>query len=340
MGNAHLEEPRGSLRRRAKRVARRQSTGNSATSSGSARARRGGGGLGALADAYLERLRARGFAAGSLKHYRNMLNDFRRVVGIEGVNDARGVLTRHVDAYGAELATRGLALSTRLQRLRLVRAFFADLVERGHLLVSPVRAVRTRSRTDQLPKGVPNEANVVQLLEAVKVETPHGVRDRAMLEVLYGSALRASELVGLNGDDIELTAKLVRVRLGKGARDRQVPLAPSACLWLRRYLAEVRREWLPRGSALFVTRAGRRVSTWTLRAMLERLSQRALCVSLLAHTYRHAAATHMVNAGADIRFVQELLGHASVTTTQIYTRVRPLDVKRTHATSHPREVAS
>ena len=300
------------------------------------RTKHGGGDLKALAKAHIERLRVRSFAAGSLKHYRNMLADFCRVVGTEGVTDVRAVSPRVVDAYGVDLSERGLALSTRLQRLRLVRAFFADLVERGVLLVSPVRVVRTRSRTDQLPKRVPLETDVERLFAVVNVATLHGVRDRTMLEVLYGSALRAAELVALDRDDVDLKAGMVSVRCGKGARERRVPLTPAACRWLARYIDEVRSVWCPRGSALFVIHGGKRVSTWVLRAMLERVSVRAKRERTLAHAYRHAAATHMVAAGADIRYVQELLGHARVTTTQIYTRVRPLDVKRTHVASHPR----
>lgn len=335
-----LEEPRGTLRCASKRAQPRAADTKRITSSDVPRAPKGREGLQALADAFIARLRVRAFAAGTLVVYAGCLADFIAFMVTLGIADARGVLRMHIDRYGASLVARELATCTRSQRLRVVHAFFADLVARGSLLVNPVGRIRSVERYRALPKRVPSEGEVTRLIDDIDTSGDYGKRDRAVLELLYGSALRASELVAVAVEDIDVQRRVVRVTRGKGGRERRVPLTATSCSAIERYLRDVRVSWAPRGErALFVTKRGSPMSTWVLRALIERHEARAEIACARAHAFRHAAATHMVSAGADIRFVQEMLGHADVTTTQIYTRVRPLDVKKMHQRTHPREVA-
>jgi integrase/recombinase XerD len=190
-----------------------------------------------------------------------------------------------------------------------------------------------------LPKAV-SVAEVEQLLEAASVGgTPSAVRDRALLEVLYGSGARISEAVGLDVDDLDRDAGLVRLR-GKGSKERVVPIGRYALDALDAYLVRVRPELAARGRgtpAVFVNTRGGRLSRQSAWTVLQAAAARAgLAAHVSPHTLRHSFATHLLEGGADVRVVQELLGHASVTTTQIYTRVTADTLREVYAAAHPR----
>jgi integrase/recombinase XerD len=269
------------------------------------------------------------------------LRDFERYLDLYAVDDVRAVTPRHIDSYAAQLVRRGLSTSTRSQSLRAVDRLFADLVDRGVLLSAPTSRIEIPPRRVVLPTRVPSEREMRQLLAAPDTRRNTGVRDRAMLEVLYGSALRIGELCELILDDVDLTARVLRV-LGKGNRERVVPLSDAAASWLHEYLTVVRPRWThrrPLERALFLSNRGTPLSTNAARQAIWNLCRKARLARISPHAIRHAAATHMVAAGADVRHVQKLLGHEAISSTQIYTRVVPTDVKATHERTHPRELA-
>ena len=176
---------------------------------------------------------------------------------------------------------------------------------------------------------------MIRLLEAVPVETAAGVRDRAMLETLYGGGLRVSELVGLNVDDLDAESDLVRVR-GKGRRERLCPVGGMAAGWLRRWIS-LRQPKDPREPALFLNQRGTRLTTRSVGRLLEAHLVRAGLVDTASpHTLRHSFATHLLDGGADLRSVQELLGHRNLTTTQIYTHVTQDRILDIYHEAHPR----
>lgn len=222
--------------------------------------------------------------------------------------------------------------------LSALRRFYGRLVAEGGLALDPTLDIPPPRIGRPLPKGL-SEADVEALLGTPPTDTPLGLRDRAMLETLYATGLRVSELVGLTLGQISLSAGVVRV-LGKGRKERLVPLGEEALHWIERYLAQARPALLQgRGEseALFVTRRGgpmTRQMFWTL--LKRHAAQAGLAAHLSPHTLRHAFATHLLNHGADLRVVQMLLGHSDLSTTQIYTHVARARLKAMHQAHHPR----
>jgi integrase/recombinase XerD len=222
--------------------------------------------------------------------------------------------------------------------LSTFRRFFRWQLGRGRIVSDPTLQLANPVRASRLPK-VMSEKQVESLLAAPDTETPLGLRDRAMLETLYASGLRVSELVGLKLHEVGFNDGVVRV-LGKGSKERLVPLGEVAIDWLSRYLTEGRPEILKNqpGDDLFVTARG---GAMTRQAFWQLIKRYALIAGippekLSPHVLRHAFATHLLNHGADLRVVQLLLGHADISTTQIYTHVARERLKTLHALHHPR----
>jgi integrase/recombinase XerD len=223
------------------------------------------------------------------------------------------------------------------RRLTVFRRFYRWLV-RQHLRDSdPTLAIRSARQPPRFPKTL-SESQVEALLAVPDVSAPLGLRDRTMLETLYATGLRVSELVGLRTVEVGLNEGVVRV-VGKGDKERLVPLGEEARHWIERYLAQARGELLGARSAdaLFVTRRGEPMTRQMFWTLVKRHAAAAGILGPLSpHTLRHAFATHLLNHGADLRVVQLLLGHADISTTQIYTHVARERLKALHAQHHPR----
>lgn len=217
------------------------------------------------------------------------------------------------------------------------RKFYRYLVREGVILKDPMQAIDPPRIGRSLPKTL-SEADVEALLDAPETDDPIGVRDRAMLELLYATGLRVTELVGLEVTSLNLRQGVVRV-CGKGGKDRLVPLGEEAEIWLARYF-EASRPLLLAGRAsedVFVTRRGSRMTRQAFWHLIKRYAVVAgITRPLSPHTLRHAFATHLLNHGADLRVVQMLLGHSDLSSTQIYTHVAQERLKDLHARCHPR----
>jgi integrase/recombinase XerD len=224
------------------------------------------------------------------------------------------------------------------RRLSSLRRFYRMQSAAGAAKVDPTLRVRAPKLPRRLPKSL-SEEQVEALLDAPDTETTLGLRDRAMLETLYATGLRVSELVGLRLAQVSFDMGVVRV-LGKGSKERLVPLGEESILWLRRYLASARPELVGHGKsdAVFVTARRGALSRQAFWEIVKRHATRAgmTRASLSPHTLRHAFATHLLNHGADLRVVQLLLGHSDITTTTIYTHVARERLKQLHARHHPR----
>ena len=277
-----------------------------------------------------------GLSRNTLSAYRSDLAHFARHLA------ARGAVLEAVDRaaiydYLALRLREGYRARSNARLLSCLRHFYRWLLREGAIAADPTALVESPKLPRGLPKA-PSEAEVEALLAAPDVASPEGQRDKAMLELLYATGLRVSELVGLGVDEINLRQGALRVR-GKGGKDRLVPLGDEAQHWLSRWLAEGRGALLGRRASrdLFVTRRGAAMTRQGFWLRLKRLALTAgIARPLSPHGLRHAFATHLLNHGADLRAVQMLLGHASLSTTQIYTLVAREGLKRLHERHHPR----
>ncbi|SRR5579883_2678263 len=251
-----------------------------------------------------------------------------------GAADPSGVDAPRLRRYSAWLAGRGYAPSTLARRLASLRSYFRFLRRRGLVSADPAVGLRNPKQSRRLPRLLRVD-EVIRLLDSVPMETLAGIRDRALLETLYGGGLRVSELVGLNVEDLDLEQELVRVR-GKGRRQRLCPIGRVATDCLRRWIP-LRRPRLTREPALFLNQRGTRLTARSVGRFLETYLRRAgLADTASPHTLRHSFATHLLDRGADLRSVQELLGHRKLTTTQIYCHVTQERILDIYHEAHPR----
>ena len=235
------------------------------------------------------------------------------------------------------LAARKGRTSSAARMLSSLKRFYGWCLRERHIEADPTLKLDPPKRAPRFPKTL-SEADVEALLAAPDVATPLGMRDRAMFEVLYASGLRVSELVGLKVFEVNLDAGVLRV-LGKGSKERLVPLGEEAVDWVRRYMKEFRPALLKKNSSdhLFITGRGTGMTRQAFWQNIKRYGRRAVPGKHFSpHVLRHAFATHLINHGADLRVVQMLLGHADISTTQIYTHVARERMKLLHAKHHPR----
>jgi integrase/recombinase XerD len=279
----------------------------------------------------------RGLSRNTLVSYQSDLRHCARWLAGHAGGELLGARRDQLLGYLAAAVDQGVRPRTSARRLSTLRQFYQWALREQLVAADPTAQIEAPRLGRPLPKSL-SEAEVEALLEAPALETAEGLRDRAMLEVLYATGLRVSELVNLQPDQLSLAQGLVRV-VGKGGKERLVPLGDEAVRWLERFIAGARVELLSGqpSAALFPTRRG---GAMTRQAFWYRIKKHALAAgirqSLSPHTLRHAFATHLVNHGADLRVVQLLLGHSSLSTTQIYTHVARERLQALHARHHPR----
>ena len=285
-------------------------------------------------------LRRRGMAEKTRVAYAGDARHFAAWATDRGADPAE-VDVRMLRRYAAGLAERGIAPATIARRLAALRALFRTQMQAGARADNPAELLSSPKRPQRLPH-VLKAGEVAALLDSIPAATPLEVRDRALFELAYACGLRAEELVTLDLDALDFDAEAVRVE-GKGGKTRLVPLGEHARQALERYLAKAR-PVLQTGDgdpALFLSKSGRRLSTSDVRRRLSGWTRRAVARSpALArahpHALRHSFATHLLDGGADLRAIQELLGHATISTTQVYTRVESARLRYAYSRAHPR----
>lgn len=239
--------------------------------------------------------------------------------------------------YAAQLAERGLAPRTVARKLAALRACFRVLVEHGRMEANPAELLASPKLPQRLPRAL-KPADVSALLDRIPASTPLEVRDRALFELAYACGLRAEELVDLDVGSVDFDAEQVRVE-GKGGKTRFLPVGEHALRAIARYLERARHA-LEAGTgepALFLSKSGRRLSTSDVRRRLRTWARHAAAQGAVhPHALRHSFATHLLDGGADLRAIQALLGHASLSTTQVYTRVESARLRAAYRRSHPR----
>nr|WP_188622326.1 tyrosine recombinase XerC [Caldalkalibacillus thermarum] len=273
----------------------------------------------------------------TLRYYVQDIEDFTRFLKQHGVSNYAAVSYVHIRKYLSLLHDKAYARRTVSRKLSSLRSFFRFLEREGYVAVNPVKMVSTPKLEKKLPQFF-FCAEMEQLFQAADRSSPLGLRNLAILETLYATGVRVSELVGLNVDDLDFELGVVLV-YGKGAKERYVPLGHYAQEALENYLREGRPllERHPKEPALFLNCRGRRLTDRSVRRILNQLIENtSLTQKITPHKLRHTFATHLLEGGADLRSVQELLGHVQISSTQIYTHVSNEHLRAVYHKAHPR----
>jgi integrase/recombinase XerD len=276
----------------------------------------------------------------SLGRFLEFLNALGLTSWAEVTRDVLEEYRAHVFGLRHPRTGNFLKVGTHVARLMTVKVFFRFLVRDGHLLANPALQLELPRHKKPLPV-VLTESEVLKLLETPDTQELTGIRDRAILELLYGTGLRNGEMCSLELDLLDLATHQVRLQRGKGDKGRVLPLGQEAQVWLELYLESVRPFWLrnPAVQAVFLDRWGSGPITRTTVSMLvSQLGKKAgLGKAVTPHSLRHSCATHMLRRGADLRHLQQLLGHEQLSSTEHYTKVEVSDLRRVLSRCHPRE---
>lgn len=279
----------------------------------------------------------KGLAANTLESYQRDLFAYTDFLKNQGVSEIGASNRSHIVSYLVTLQKKGRATATLSRNLASIRAFYQFLVRDRHLEHDPSVHLETPKIEKRLPKVLSLE-EVETLLEGPDLGQPSGLRDKAMLELLYATGIRVSELVQLNMGDINLEMGFLKC-MGKGSKERMIPLGKMAISVIQLYIETARLRLLKAGggTALFVNHLGKRMTRQGFWKIIKKYAlQSGITADITPHTLRHSFATHLLENGADLRSVQEMLGHADISTTQIYTHVTRSRIKDVYAKTHPR----
>jgi len=285
----------------------------------------------------------KGFSKNTVAAYHNDLNQLANFVEEDTAKRGFTPLWSSFDRQGMlsyllNLKERGYAATTKARKVAATRSFSKFLVAEGIVKEDPTEKLDSPKVGKALPKPISHSQAMLLIEQPAKLSTPEAKRDKAMLELLYASGMRVSELVSLNLGDVDTEGGSVRC-FGKGNKERIIPIAPRAALTIKEYLQEARPRITQNESekALFLNRRGERLTRQGFWQILKGYAKSAgLDTEITPHTLRHSFATHMLSGGADLRSVQELLGHANISTTQVYTHLTREHIRRTYDKSHPR----
>lgn len=288
---------------------------------------------------YISHLRIeRGCAERTIEAYAHDMRDFEAYLESVGEGDLAGVTRDRISAYEAYMVSKGLAPASVKRHISVIKGFYRFLVREGYTQRNPADTIPLPKSPEALPDVLSVE-QVDRMLSEPFPATPAGLRNKALLEVLYGCGLRASEICGLDVSDVALGEGYLFVR-GKGGKERIAPIAGMAASALGEYLSDGRPELRdPRGaasSAVFLNARGGRLSRQSVHSIVARAGLTIGVENLHPHTLRHSFATHMLEGGADLRVIQEILGHSDISTTQIYTHVSRVHIKEEYRSAHPR----
>jgi len=295
-------------------------------------------GVAKLFSGYIRYLEAERHASRyTIRNYTHDLRHFLKFLNTENVATLDMVDRHLLRRYIASLQEQEFKKSSVSRKLSAIRSFYNYLVQLNLLSVNPILAVSAPKLDKRLPAFLSND-EVIRLLDMPDTTTPTGQRDKAILELLYASGIRVSEIAGLNLRNINLETREILV-WGKGSKERMTLIGEPAAAAVDRYLREGRRQLLGnfRGDSLFINRYGRRLSERYIQKMIHKYAIAAgIDKRVFPHMMRHSFATHLLDGGADLRVVQELLGHSNLSTTQIYTHVTQSRARKVYLAAHPR----
>ena len=291
---------------------------------------------------FFEHLAGRGLKKDTIRRKMLELRRFFAYLIHKERTDLRAVGSGEIEEYFLALKEKGLSSSTLITARSMLRDLFYALLKHELILINPMELTEILIRERGAERVVLGEGEMKRLLDSIRTHTGGGIRDRALFELLYVAGLRNSEVVHLDVEDVDFSLNEVLIREGKGNKDRIVPLGSVCKRFLWDWVKEARAWFLSSkqdSRALFINRRGERIASSTVRYLLKRYLQEAGIrkLGVTPHSIRHSCATHLLMHGADIRYVQELLGHESLDTTVVYTRQVVDGLKRMHRMYHPRE---
>ena len=284
-------------------------------------------------------LKAAGYAKSSINHYIFYLNQFKEYLKTRNITDLKEVTHKIILEYQEYLATQATAMETRALKIRAVKRLFEYLTNTHKLLINPTEGIVETCRINRKIQITLTLKEIKALLSAPNLSLKTGIRDRGMLEAIYSTAIRLNELISLEVYHADLKDRVLYIRKGKGGKKRVVPLSKEAVRYLKEYTEHIRPYYAkknPKERRLFLNHSGRPLNTGSVQAILRKYRMQArIRKPVSPHTIRRTCATHMLQNGADIRYIQKLLGHRHLSTTQTYTKVMPVDIKKTHNKTHP-----
>lgn len=302
------------------------------------------GGIAERMNEFLDYMRMRGLSEFTLHRRCHVFRNFADWCAVRGVRHPRDITKPILERYQRHLyhfrSTNGKPLSFRTQYIYLsaLQTFFHFLGKKNYILSNPAADLDLPRFGQRLPRGVLTLQEVEQVLNVIDVKTPLGIRNRAILETLYSTGIRRMELIRLQIFDLDIDRQTLMIREGKMKKDRILPIGERALAWLRKYLEEVRPGWVvePDSGTLFLTMRGEFISPhFVTKIVKDYLAQAKIGKSGSCHMFRHTMATLMLEGGADIRYIQQMLGHAKLETTNIYTHVSIRKLQEIYMATHP-----
>ncbi len=299
-----------------------------------------------LIPGYLDELKMLNRSSLTIRNIRNALKQMISFLETESITELdqfnRDVLTLYQEELTYRLTDKGKQLSarTREKYLCCIRGFTKYLYEHDYLAVNLSKAIKLPKQPKRLPKVILDTAEIKKMMEAPNMQTNDGYRNRIILEILYDTGIRAAEMAGIKTNDLDLVNGYLHVRSGKGEKDRVVPVCSRVCQLIKNYLLMIRPVMLKGKDTgyLVLNRWGMMMTPTAVWAIVKKCTHLAkIKKNVTTHTFRHSCATHMLKNGAPIRHIQELLGHESLESTQIYTKITINDLKEIHAKYHPGE---
>lgn len=293
--------------------------------------------------AYLEHRQALHYSPRTIGQHKAALTNFADWCELRSLSRAneitKPILERYRKHLHHTLDRTGKPLTARNQVTRLIplRSFFKWATQQNYLLYNPASELELPKIGRRLPRATLTANEAEQVLAQADTQTPEGIRDRAILEVLYSTGIRRMELINLCLADVESNRRVLAVRQGKGSKDRFVPIGERALLWLQEYIDHVRPDWvIDNSDSVFLNHNGQALKPDQLtRWVRQYIEQAAIDKSGSCHLFRHTVATLMLENGADLRFIQQMLGHVSILTTEIYTHVSIIKLQEIHSATHP-----
>jgi integrase/recombinase XerD len=284
-------------------------------------------------------LAAAGYAPSTIEGYRKNLDQFKRYLFERKITDLRKVTHQVILDYQEKVMQEPVSMETKALKIRPVKRLFEHLAETHRLLINPTEGIVETSRKRRKLGTVLTVEEVKRLLAQPNLSLKTHIRDRAIMEVLYSAGIRLDELLRLEVYHVDLKERVLYIRKGKGRKQRVVPLGKNALKYLREYLEKIR-PWYgkknPKERSLFLLNTGLPMTPASVRGLIRKYRLEAgIKKGVSPHTLRRTCATHLLQQGADVRYIQKLLGHARLSTTQAYTKVMPVEVKKTHEKTHP-----